>query len=68
MADVITMPRKTGLFTSMFNWLSHPQFTDKDPIDWLAFAILLMLFGLLWSKVIKQTLDSTIETIEEVAA
>lgn len=68
MADVITMPKKTGLFASMFDWIHHPRFTDTDPIDWLAFAILLMLFGLLWSKVLKQTLDSTIEAIEEVAA
>jgi hypothetical protein len=69
MGDVVVMNgRSKGLIAGMLDWFHHPRFTDKDPIDWLAFAVLLTLAGLLWSKVVKQTLDATIETVEEIAA
>ena len=70
MGDVVTMDntQRPGLFGSMLDWIHHPRFTQADPIDWLAFAVVLILFGLAWSKVVKQTLDATIETVEEIAA
>jgi hypothetical protein len=69
MADVIEMPHPSkNFFADMFDWINHPRFTSTDPIDWLAFAILLILAGLLWSKVVKQTLDTTIEVIDNAVA
>lgn len=69
MAAVVTMQQqRPGLIAGMLDWINHPRFTRTDPIDWLAFAIVLLLIGLMWSKVVKQTLDSTIETVSEIAA
>lgn len=48
---------KSGLISKMFDWLAHPQFTDSEPIDWFAFLVLILLAGLLWSKVVKQVLE-----------
>jgi hypothetical protein len=56
-----------GLFGGMVEWFHHPRFTRADPIDYLLFAVLLILFGLAWSKVVKQTLDATISTVERIA-
>jgi membrane protein DedA with SNARE-associated domain len=56
-----------GLIGGMLDWIHHPRFTKADPIDYLLWAVLLMLLGLAWSKVIRQTLDSTITTINKVA-
>jgi hypothetical protein len=56
-----------GLIGSTLDWLHHPRFTKADPIDYLLWAVLLMMLGLAWSKVIRQTLDSTITTINKVA-
>lgn len=69
MADVITMQQQSGgLFGDMLDWFEHPRFTRSDPIDWLAFAVVLILIGLMWSKVVKQTLDVGIEKVSEIAA
>lgn len=69
MGNVVTMnTQRPGLIGGMLDWIRHPRFTQSDPIDWLAFAVVLMLFGLLWSKVVKQTLDATLERVEEIAA
>ena len=56
-----------GLIGGMLDWIHHPRFTKADPIDYLLWAVLLLLLGLAWSKVIRQTLDSTITTINKVA-
>jgi hypothetical protein len=48
----------TGVITKMLDWVLHPQFSDSDPIDWAAFVILFVMAGVLWSKVVKQTLDA----------
>lgn len=53
--------RQSGLITKSISWILHPRYSDQDPIDWLAFAVLALLAGLLWSKVVKQTLDATLE-------
>jgi hypothetical protein len=71
MGDVVSMNgngAKPGLIGGMLDWIHHPRFTRTDPIDWLAFAVLLILIGLMWSKVVKQTLDSVVEHVEEIAA
>jgi hypothetical protein len=55
-----TTQTPTGIITKMIDWIMHPIFTDSDPLDWLAFATILVMGGLLWSKVVKQTLDAKI--------
>lgn len=52
---------KQGLITKSLAWIMHPMYSDQDPIDWFAFVVLALLAGLLWSKVVKQTLDATLE-------
>ena len=58
---------KGGLIGGTLEWIHHPRFTKSDPIDYLLWAVLLILVGLAWSKVIRQTLDSTITTINKIA-
>jgi hypothetical protein len=55
-----TVTAQTGLITKFFHWFEHPQFADSDPVDWFAFAVLLIMAGVLWSKVVKQTLDAAL--------
>ena len=55
-----TVTQPAGLVTKMFDWIFHPQFSDKDYWDWLAFVVLFLMLGLLWSKVVKQTLDAVL--------
>jgi hypothetical protein len=50
----------TGIVTNLMNWIFHPSFADSDPWDWAAFVVLFVMAGLLWSKVVKQTLDAAI--------
>lgn len=50
----------TGLITKMLDWSLHPTFSDSNPWDWFAFVVLFFMAGLLWSKVVKQTLDAVI--------
>ena len=60
--------QRGGLVGGMIEWFHHPRFSDADPIDYLLFAVLLVMLGLAWSKVVKQTLDATITTVERIAA
>jgi hypothetical protein len=53
-----TVQAPTGIITKMLDWVLHPRFSDSDPIDWLAFVVLFVMAGVLWSKVVKQTLDA----------
>jgi hypothetical protein len=55
-----TVQQPTGLISKMFAWVFHPTFADSDPVDWAAFAVLFIMLGVLWSKVVKQTLDAAI--------
>ena len=48
----------TGLVSKSLAWVLHPTFADTDPIDWFAFVVLIFLVGMLWSKVIRQTLEA----------
>jgi hypothetical protein len=59
--------QQPGLIGGMLDWIHHPRFTRADPIDYLLWALLLILLGLMWSKVVKQTLDATLETVERIA-
>jgi hypothetical protein len=53
-----TPTTSTGLISKSLDWILHPQFTDSDPVDWFAFLVLFLLAGLLWSKVVRQTLEA----------
>lgn len=55
-----TVAQPTGLISKMLAWVTHPQFADSDPADWAAFVVLFVMLGILWSKVVKQTLDAAI--------
>ena len=55
-----TVQQPTGLISKMLQWVTHPQFADSDPADWAAFVVLFVMVGILWSKVVKQTLDAAI--------
>jgi hypothetical protein len=45
-----------GLISKTLKWFTHPAYSDADPVDWLAFLVLVIIAGILWSKVVKQTL------------
>lgn len=47
-----------GLISKTLCWITHPQFADSNPVDWLAFVVLFVMAGLLWSKVVRQTLEA----------
>ncbi len=51
-------PANEGLISKTLCWITHPQFADSDPVDWLAFVVLFVMAGLLWSKVVRQTLEA----------
>ena len=55
-----TVAEPTGLITKLFDWALHPAFADTDWRAWLAFLVLIAMANLLWSKVIKQTLDAVL--------
>jgi hypothetical protein len=57
----ITSGKPQGLISKTLAWILHPSYSDADPLDWFAFVVLLLIVGLLWSKVVKQTLDATLE-------
>jgi hypothetical protein len=46
----------TGLFSQVSQWIQHPVFSEGSPVDWLAFAVLLLLAGFLWRKVLHREL------------
>lgn len=43
-----------GIITKIFSWAAHPGNSAEPITDWVAFAILAVLAGYLWSTVIKQ--------------
>lgn len=45
-----------GLFSEVSQWLSHPAFSEGSSVDWLAFAMLLLLAGFLWRRVLHREL------------
>lgn len=48
----------TGIVSKSLAWIFHPTFADSDPVDWFGFIVLVLLAGLLWTKVVKQTLEA----------
>jgi hypothetical protein len=58
MATTISNGQPTGLISKSLAWVTHPQFADANPTDWFAFIVLILLAGLLWSKVVRQTLEA----------
>lgn len=58
MATNTTATSSTGIISKSLDWILHPQFADSDPVDWFAFLVLFLLAGLLWSKVVRQTLEA----------
>jgi hypothetical protein len=46
-----------GLISQTLSWIEHPKYTDSEPLDWFAFALLAFLLGMLWSKVLKQIVE-----------
>jgi hypothetical protein len=54
--------KQKGLFSQVSQWIAHPRFSEGTPTDWLAFAVLLMLAGFLWRRVLHRELgDVTAE-------
>ena len=47
-----------GVISKFFSWFAHPSYADSDPTDWFAFLVLIILASLLWSRVVKQTIES----------
>ena len=47
-----------GIVSKSLAWALHPSFADTEPLDYFVFAVLLFLVGMLWSKVIRQTLEA----------
>jgi len=47
-----------GIITKTLNWFTHPTYADTDPWDWFAFLVLVLMAGLLWSKVVRQVLEA----------
>jgi hypothetical protein len=48
----------TGLISKSLDWILHPQFADVEPWEYVMFGGILFIAGWLWSKVIKQVLES----------
>lgn len=53
-----TVQQPTGIIAKALAWVNHPRFADSDPVDWFAFLVLITMAGLLWSKVVRQTLEA----------
>jgi hypothetical protein len=53
-----TTSQPIGLISKSLAWITHPMFADSDPVDWFSFLVLILLAGLLWSKVVRQTLEA----------
>lgn len=56
--NTVQQPQASGIITKILAWFTHPQFADSDPVDWFAFLVLITMAGLLWSKVVRQTLEA----------
>lgn len=48
----------TGLISKSLDWILHPQFADIQPWEYVLFGGILFVGGWMWSKVIKQVLES----------
>ena len=48
--------KQKGLFSEVSQWLAHPRFSEGSPVDWFAFAVLLILAGFLWRRVVHREL------------
>jgi hypothetical protein len=52
-----TVPQ--GLISKTLAWIRHPiNDRSTDLADYFGFLVLVLLAGLLWSKVVKQTLEA----------
>jgi hypothetical protein len=48
-----------GIITKIQNWFTHPTYdTQSDPKDWLAGLALIVIAAFLWSRVVKQLVES----------
>jgi hypothetical protein len=48
-----------GLISKTLAWIRHPMHDDgRDLADYVGFLVLVLLAGLLWSKVVRQTLEA----------
>lgn len=46
-----------GIISKTLAWITHPTYTDSDPVDWFAGFIVIFLIGMLWSKVLRQIVE-----------
>jgi len=58
MAEENQQQSPSGLLSKTLAWAFHPSFADTDPWNWFAFLVLVLMAGLLWSKVVRQTIES----------
>lgn len=48
-----------GIITKIMNWTQHPTFdTDNSPKDYAAGLALIVIAAFLWSRVVKQLVES----------
>jgi hypothetical protein len=48
-----------GIITKIQAWIMHPSVdTESDPKDWLAGLALVIIAAFLWSRVVKQLVES----------
>lgn len=48
-----------GIITKIFNWTKHPSIeTDNNPSDYAAGLALILIAAFLWSRVVKQLVES----------
>jgi hypothetical protein len=45
-----------GMVSKIFDWFWHGTNSDLTTIDWFAFVAITMIAGLLWMRVVKQTI------------
>jgi hypothetical protein len=46
-----------GIISKTLDWFDHPTYTDTSPLDWFAGFIIVLLMGMLWSKVLRQIVE-----------
>lgn len=47
-----------GLIGKTLKWITHPSYSDANPVDWLAFLAIAIIAIVAWNKVVKQTLSA----------
>jgi hypothetical protein len=57
-----------GLITKIFSWVSHPLYDDSTLKDWLMGLALILVVAFLWSTVVRQTIESGVSVISDVAS